>query len=513
MQRYTLRLPFPIIPLCEEKSKGIPPTCIACRFVGQSKGRQDAGPPLETRHLEGMTTMFQRACYSVDDTIVAIATPVGSGGIGIVRLSGPDAGPILHRIFTRAEDLVPQRLTYGHVIDPAGEKTVDEVLAVYMPAPHTYTRQDVVEIDCHGGPAPLRQVLDLCLAHGARLAGPGEFTLRAFLNGRIDLAQAEAVADIVAAKTDAGLRLAVAQLDGQLSARIQTVRTRLLDALAWVEASIDFDEDEVPPREIDADLRSAQETLSDLIAGAERGIVYRQGIRTAIVGQPNVGKSSLLNALLRVERAIVTPIPGTTRDTLEETLNLGGIPLVLVDTAGIRADTRDMAEDMGVARSRAALAQADLALLVVDGSRPADGADHEIAAAIGVKPAILVANKTDLPIVPLAVDLLPSAPRVEISALTGAGIDDLERAIVDVVFAGQVLASDAALVSSPRHRDVLRRALEHVDAALDARHATMPLDCVSIGLRAAVHALGEITGESVSETLLETIFSRFCIGK
>jgi len=340
------------------------------------------------------------ARYSLDDTIVAIATPVGSGGIGIVRLSGPEAAPILEHLFRPSQEAwTPLRLTYGHIVDPDRGEAVDEVLAVYMPAPRTYTRQDVVEIDCHGGPVPLRRVLELCLRHGARLAGPGEFTLRAFLNGRIDLAQAEAVADLVEARTDAGLRLAVAQLDGRISEQIRAVRARLHDALAWVEASIDFDEDEVPAYDIEGDLLAAQNALSDLLAGAERGIVYRQGVRTAIVGQPNVGKSSLLNALLRVERAIVTPIPGTTRDTLEETLNLHGVPLVLVDTAGIRADTRNLAEDMGVERSRTALAQADLALLVVDGNRAVDEGDRAIAALIGHKPAITVINKTDLPVV------------------------------------------------------------------------------------------------------------------
>jgi tRNA modification GTPase len=455
----------------------------------------------------------ERTRYSLDDTIAAIATPVGSGGIGIVRLSGPQSRSILELIFHPARPIVPLQLTYGHIIDPQRRQAVDEVLVAYMPAPRTYTRQDVVEIDCHGGPAPLRRVLELCLAHGARLAGPGEFTLRAFLNGRIDLAQAEAVADVVAARTEAGLRIAVAQLDGYLSSEIQNIRGRVLQALAWVEASIDFEPDEVPACEIDCDLDAAAEALADLLSGAERGIVYREGIRTAIVGQPNVGKSSLLNALLRAERAIVTPIPGTTRDTLEETLNLHGIPLVLVDTAGIRADTRDMAEDMGVARSRAALAQADLALLVVDANQPIDRGDREIAALIGAKPAIAVLNKTDLPGRADPAELLPGAPVVEISALTGAGVDALERAIEEVVFGGSVVAAEPALVSSARHRDVLRRALEGVQTAIKARTEGLPLDFLSIGLRAAVHALGEITGESVSETLLETIFSRFCIGK
>jgi tRNA modification GTPase len=451
--------------------------------------------------------------YALDDTIAAIATPVGAGGIGIVRLSGPDALSILRVLWSGSTDLAPRTLCYGRVVDPASGQVVDEVLAAYMPAPRTYTRQDVVEINCHGGPAPLRRALDLCLAQGARLAGPGEFTLRAFLNGRIDLAQAEAVADLVEAKTDAGLRLAVAQLEGRLSDRIRGTRTRLLEALAWVAANVDFDEDEIPPYAIGQELEGARQVLQALIEGAEQGIIYRQGIRTAIVGQPNVGKSSLLNALLRAERAIVTPIPGTTRDTLEETLNLHGIPLVLVDTAGIRSDTRDLAEDLGVERSRAALAQADLALLVVDGSAPLTAEDRQIAELVGAKPAIVVVNKVDLPLQASVDDLLPDAPRVDLSALTGTGLDSLERAIEDVVFAGQVMASDTSLVSHPRHRDVLRRAVEHVDAAIATRQAGLPTDLLSIDLAAAVNALGEITGETVSETLLETIFGRFCIGK
>jgi tRNA modification GTPase len=463
--------------------------------------------------LKEGTPLTQRMSYSLDDTIAAVATPIGSGGIGIVRLSGPEAHAILERVFRPARPLLPLQLTYGHIVDPQGAQVVDEVLAAYMPAPRTYTRQDVVEIDCHGGPVPLRRVLDLCLAHGARPAGPGEFTLRAFLNGRIDLAQAEAVADVVAAKTEAGLRIAVAQLDGQLSDRLQSIRAQSLDALAWIEASIDFEQDEVPAHEIDADLAAAHDALVELLCGAERGVVYREGIRTAIVGQPNVGKSSLLNALLRADRAIVTPLPGTTRDTLEETLNLHGIPLVLVDTAGIRADTRDMAEDMGVARSRAALGQADLALLVVDANRPIDEGDRAIAATIVGRPAIIVLNKTDLPVYADVDDLMPGARIVEVSALTGAGMVELEGTIEKLVLDGRVTTAEPALVGSSRHRDLLRRAQAGVEAAIDARTNGLPLDFVSIGLREAVQALGEITGESVSETLLETIFSRFCIGK
>jgi len=457
--------------------------------------------------------------YSLDDTIAAISTPVGEGGIGIVRLSGPDALAILRNIFLRGRkrsairNLQPYRLTYGHIVDPDTAQPLDEVLVAYMPAPWTYTRQDVVEINCHGGIVPLRRVLELCLRYGARLASPGEFTLRAFLNGRIDLAQAEAVLDIVRAKTAASLRVAVGQLDGRLSNAIRQVRAQMVDVLSWLEASVDFAEDEIPSRDITPDLEEVQERLERLLATADQGIVYRQGVRTAIVGRPNVGKSSLLNALLRTSRAIVTSIPGTTRDTLEETLNLQGVPLVLVDTAGITADAEDVVERLGVERSRAALAQADLALLVVDGSEPLTPADHDIAALLEDKPGLLVINKCDLPVVIDVDGFLPNLPRVRISALTGEGLDTLESAIVESVFSGQVLASDALLVSNPRHKDALQRAYDHVLAARQTHAHGLPADFVAIDLTAAINALGEITGETLHEDLLETIFSNFCIGK
>jgi len=457
--------------------------------------------------------------YSLDDTIAAISTPIGEGGIGIVRLSGPDALAIVQSIFLRgkgrtaARPLQPYHLHYGHIVDPATGQTLDEVLVAYMPAPWTYTRQDVVEINCHGGIVPLRKVLELCLRHGARLAGPGEFTLRAFLNGRIDLAQAEAVLDIVRAKTAASLRVAVDQLDGRLSDEIRQVRAQMLDVLSWLEASVDFAEDEIPSRDIGPDLERIQEKLERLLSTAEQGIIYRQGVRTAIVGRPNVGKSSLLNALLRTSRAIVTPIPGTTRDTLEETLNLQGVPLVLVDTAGITSDTADVVERLGIERSRAALAQADLALFVVDGSEPLTEADHDIAALLNDKPGLLVINKSDLPQAVNVEGFLPHLPRVHISALTGEGLDALEKAIVEAVFSGRVLASDALLVSNPRHKNALQRAHEHVVAARQTYAQGLPADFVSIDVTAAINALGEITGETLHEDLLETIFSNFCIGK
>jgi len=469
--------------------------------------------------------------FSLDDTIAAISTPLGEGGIGIVRLSGPDARTILLRLFrpnTRSPRLAdgqaipntqyppltprPRYLTYGHIIDPADGSVVDEVLAVYMPGPHTYTREDVVEIQAHGGPLPLRRILELVLRQGARLAEPGEFTLRAFLHGRLDLAQAEAVLDVVRARTEAGLRAAVSQLEGRLSGQVRRVRRVLLDALAYLEASIDFTEDEIPPQDLTPVLSESAAQLEALLARADEGMILRQGVRTAIVGRPNVGKSSLLNALLRSERAIVTPIPGTTRDTVEESVNLGGVAFVLVDTAGI-VETQDLVERLGVERSRRALAHADLALLVVDGSQPLTDADREIAALVGHRPAILVVNKRDLPPATLGDALLPHAPRVEVSALTGLGLTELEKKMTELVLAGRVISSDALLVTNPRHKAALARALDAVRAAGQAYSEGLPADLVSIQVTTAVHALGEITGETASEELLETIFANFCVGK
>jgi tRNA modification GTPase len=457
--------------------------------------------------------------YSLDDTIAAISTPIGEGGIGIVRMTGPEAPVILGRLFRPGSggptaSLEPRTLRYGHIADPAGGEAVDEVLAVHMPAPQTYTRQDVVEINGHGGIVALRRILALCLRQGARLAQAGEFTARAFLNGRLDLAQAEAVLDVVRAKTEVSLQAAVDQLAGRLSDQVRSVRATLVDALAYLEASIDFEEDEIPERDIVHDLEQARAGLCRLLADADRGIIYRQGIRVAIVGRPNVGKSSLLNRLLRTSRAIVTDIPGTTRDTLEETLNLQGVPVILVDTAGITQKTEDPIERLGIERSRAALAQADLALLVVDTSQPLNDADRAIAALIESRPSIVVANKIDL------LESRHHAPcpwldalSIPVSAVTGEGLAALEEAIVETVFSGQVRASEAPAVTSPRHKEALNRALDHVEAAYAARQIGQLADLVAIDLVAAVNALGEITGQTASEDLVETIFGSFCVGK
>ncbi len=454
--------------------------------------------------------------YSLDDTIAAISTPIGQGGIGIVRMSGDEALPIATRIF------VPQRpwqgepashyLHYGHIVDPETENVVDEVLLSHMKAPRTYTRQDIVEINAHGGIVPLREILSLCLDGGARMAREGEFTLRAFLNGRIDLTQAEAVADIIRARTEASLRVAVNQLNGSLASEVKEIREKLMHALAYLEAVIDFPEEDIPPQDVEGPLEEAARDLEALLEEAKRGIIYRQGIHVAIVGRPNVGKSSLLNTLLRTDRAIVTPIPGTTRDTLEETVDLDGIPFVLVDTAGID-ETDNVIEQQGIERSRAAVQQADMALLVVDGSEQVTEADRQVAALCVDKPSIVVVNKEDLPIVCRYRDILPDAPHITISALRRTGISELEELVVDTVLSGRIVTGETPVASNPRHRALFRRALESVNHAQEAARRGLPADFLTIDISEAVDALGRVTGETASEELLESIFSDFCIGK
>ena len=473
-----------------------------------------------------------------DDTIAAIATPPGVGGIGIVRLSGPEAFAIGNLLFKgsarRDRSSSPPAshlLTHGHVIDPAGGERIDEVLAVFMRAPHTYTREDVVEFQAHGGPLILRRVLDLTLAAGARGARPGEMTLRAFLNGRLDLAQAEAVMALIGAESEAGRRQALLQLEGELSERVQRARTAAMGALARIEASIDFPDEEVPPPDVDelAQLiADAGTEVARLLEGAERGRIVREGLRVAIVGRPNVGKSSLLNALLGTPRAIVTPISGTTRDTIEERANIGGILVELVDTAGLTSSI-DPIESIGVERSRAAARAADLLLLVLDSSLPLQELDRDAAAELrelslggasadgAAGPAVLlVLNKADLPQVVderQAQTLWPSA-RVEASStLSSDGIVAVQQAIVGLALGSPRARGSESLVASVRHADALRRSALHLDAAAETLASDLPLDFVSIDLRAALEALGEITGETATGELLDRIFAEFCIGK
>jgi len=482
-----------------------------------------------------------------NDTIAAIATPPGVGGIGVIRVSGSDAFVMVQPLFRQAggRSAIPpsHQLTYGRIVDPNSEDIVDEVLVAFMNAPHTYTREQVVEIQGHGGPLVLQRILRLVLTQGARMANPGEFTLRAFLNGRLDLAQAEAVMDLIDAQTEAGQRLAVQQLSGRVSAQVQEARHAILAVVARIEVSIDFPEDDVPtpqPEELTPLVAIAQHHVDTLLAGAQQGRLYRQGLRTAIIGRPNVGKSSLLNALLRSERAIVTPIAGTTRDTVEEVANLRGIPLHLIDTAGITPSS-DPVEQIGVQRSRAAAESADVVLLVFDGSEPLNEQDHQVAAELHTmgfgsstdnqstvktistalpagtrRPVIVVVNKADC-VQRLAITevrrMWSEAPCVVTSTLTGEGLPALEETIANLVLAGKTLHSASVLITSARHQEALRRTAEHLHASLLSLERKLPLDFASIDLRAAYETLGEITGETASDDLLDRIFSEFCIGK
>jgi len=474
-----------------------------------------------------------------NDTIAAIATPPGVGGIGVIRVSGNGAFnlvlPLLRRPGGRTDLPASHTLTYGHFVDPQTNELLDEVLVAFMRTPHTYTREDVVEIQGHGGPLVLRRILHVVLAQGARMANPGEFTLRAFLNGRLDLAQAEAVMDLIGAETEAGQRLAMQQLRGRLSTQVQEARTSVLAVIARIEASIDFPEEDVPtPRaeELRPLIIIAQRQVDALLAGADQGKLYRQGVRTAIIGRPNVGKSSLLNALLRTERAIVTPIAGTTRDTVEEVANLHGIPLHLIDTAGI-TPTDDPVEMVGVQRSRAAAESADVILVVFDGSEKLTEQDRNICTELQMlgfgtaslshepsyshkRPVIIVVNKADclqyLEVAELR-QIWPQAAVVMTSTLTGDGLPELEDALTNLILAGNVVHSESVLVTNTRHQEALYRTAEYLRASLIALEQKLPLDFVSIDLRAGYSSLGEVTGETTSEDLLDRIFSEFCIGK
>ncbi len=455
----------------------------------------------------------------VGDTITAVATPPGEGGIGIVRLSGPHARTIGERIFQpmRAGTLQSHRLRYGRIVDPASGEVIDEALLSYMRAPHSFTREDVIELSCHGGPLPVQRTLELTLLAGARLANPGEFTLRAFLNGRIDLTQAEATLDIINARTRTGLALAQAQLGGWLGHEVRRIRTELLDALAMITATLDFPEDDVPPQDIRPVVAPAVAAVERLLKTADQGMVLKGGARLALVGRPNAGKSSLLNTLLRADRAIVTPIPGTTRDTLEETANMGGVPVVLIDTAGI-TESADPVEQLGVERSRAAIMGADLVLLILDSTVPPGDDDRQIAQLTLHAPTVLVWTKADLLPPDAAVPSLPLLHEqllgtVLTSAASGQGIDELVQMVAQALLGGAVVTADAHLISNPRHRAVLSRASEALAVVLSATAQGLPPDLMAGELTTAINALGEVTGEVVGEDLLDAIFSRFCIGK
>lgn len=465
-------------------------------------------------------------CFSVviytamseQDTICAVSTPLGEGGIGIIRLSGREAVEIAWKLFRsrRNGDLraaASHTLHYGHIVDAASGEQVDEVLVSVMRAPATYTREDVVEINCHGGMAPLWRTMNLLTASGARQAEPGEFTKRAFLNGRIDLAQAEAVMDVIRAKTEMSLRAANEQLLGGLSKEVTALRDRLIGIVAGVEAGVDFPEEEIETpsgRPLADEVGAVINRIDILLSGSIYGRVLRDGFATAIVGRPNVGKSSLLNALLLQNRAIVTEVPGTTRDVLEEYLNISGMPLKILDTAGIR-HTRDVVEQEGVRRSLAAIASADIVLVVLDGSAPLHQEDRRVLAEAKGKPAIAVINKSDLPKKIERPDW-PEA-QVDVSCKTGEGLDRLRAAILEMMRQGAVPPREHAWAVNQRHRTALEQAKASLEKALGSIQSNLSPEFVAVDLRDALDSIGLIIGATYAEDILKRIFRDFCIGK
>ena len=468
---------------------------------------------------------------NTDDTIAAISTPIGEGGIGIVRLSGPEALHIADRIFVAKNGKKPSAmrshsLRYGHVVRPKAEGRrlkaddciIDEVLLTVMRAPRTYTKEDVVEINCHGGVQAAKNVLDIAVASGARPAEPGEFTKRAFLNGRLDLAQAEAVADVIRAGTERSLKIAVDQIEGVLSETITSIREKIIDAASHIEASIDFPEED---REIIAESRLIKRVdgvigeLGALISTFHNGAVLREGVRIILCGKPNVGKSSLMNLLLRRDRVIVSHIPGTTRDAIEEIINIKGIPIRLVDTAGI-ADTDDVVETEGIKKSKKYLELSDLAIFILDGSSDIGEEDLHIKGLLKDKKRIVVLNKCDLKKkiqAPKLKKMFKDDRVIPISAKKRINIDLLEDAIADAVWAGGFKTEGGAVVSNARHKELLDKALANMLSIKKMLKGKVSVELISVDLKEAANSLGLIIGKSVSGDILDRIFERFCIGK
>ncbi|QIZ66220.1 tRNA uridine-5-carboxymethylaminomethyl(34) synthesis GTPase MnmE [Geobacillus subterraneus] len=458
------------------------------------------------------------------DTIAAISTPMGEGAIAIVRLSGDEAIEIADRLFRsptgkRLKDAPSHTIHYGHIVDPKSGRTVEEVMVSVMRAPKTFTREDVVEINCHGGFVSVNRLLQLVLANGARLAEPGEFTKRAFLNGRIDLSQAEAVIDLIRAKTDRAMNVALQQMEGRLSTLIRELRQTILETLAHVEVNIDYPEyddvEEMTPRLLKEKAEYVRGQIEKLLSTAAQGKILREGLATVIIGRPNVGKSSLLNALAHENRAIVTDIPGTTRDVIEEYVNVRGVPLRLIDTAGIR-ETEDVVERIGVERSQQMLKRADLILLVLNYHEPLTEEDERLFAMTEGMDVIVIVNKTDLSEnidMERVKELAAGRPIVATSLLREQGIDELEKAIADLFFGGELEAGDLTYVSNSRHIALLEQAKKAIDDALSGIDAGMPVDLVQIDLRRAWELLGEIVGDTVHESLIDQLFAQFCLGK
>lgn len=458
--------------------------------------------------------------YDTADTIAAITTPLGESGIGAVRISGPGAYAVGDKIFkSKSEVPLKERrdrsIQYGTIVDENGN-CIDEVLALIMKGPHSYTAEDVLEIQCHGGREALESILQLILRSGARMANPGEFTERAFVNGRIDLAQAEAVMDVIQAKSRAGLTSAVSQLEGRLSKVINKTRNELTELVTRLEVMIDYPEEDledIAVPDVSGALKGMQEKLQHMLEESQSGRMIRDGVMAAIAGTPNAGKSSLLNRLLQEERAIVTDVPGTTRDVLEEWITLRGIPVCLVDTAGIR-ETDDTVEKIGVSRARQYLDRADIILAVIDSSRPLTEEDKDILQSVAGKNVIVVLNKTDLPPVVTSKDLSPYGFLLcPISASTGKGLDDLKDMLLQEVLKGGFTDGPSALLTNTRHIELVRQSAEALNRAQQSLQDGMPLDCAIVDIRQAWDALGSITGDTVHDDIVEEIFSRFCLGK
>jgi tRNA modification GTPase len=471
-------------------------------------------------------------------TIAAIATPPGSGGIGVIKISGANALPIVSAFFRKAnstpshrKDHLPphkngarlslesRRLYYGHVNDPDTGKTIDEVLVTFMKAPRTYTREDVVEIQAHSGSVGLRSIMELVLRQGARLAEPGEFTKRAFINGRIDLTQAEAVIDVINAKTKTALKIAASQLNGRMKTGIETMRSRLLEILTEIEAGIDFPEDisegSTADKTIQVLQKDVRQPLDGLIKQCDSATVLRDGLRLAVVGRPNVGKSSLLNRLVQKDRAIVTSIPGTTRDVIEETFNIQGIPILIMDTAGLH-ETQDPIEVMGINKAHESIEKSDLILFMVDCSQSLTPADTMIYQAYQNRKMIIVINKIDLIENDIGFDVPISwgtTPRVRISALHDIGISHLKDSIETLVLNDFEYDPQALIIPNIRHKQALVESLEAVSKAIQGLRENRPYELIAIDVQQALDRLGEIIGINVREDVMDQIFSRFCIGK
>lgn len=456
----------------------------------------------------------------MEDTIAAVATAYGEGGIGIIRISGERSLEILKSVFQPAsgsDEIISRRMTYGKVIDDEN-RLVDEVLAVYMKGPKTYTAEDVVEINCHGSMVSLRKTLALVLRKGARLAEPGEFTKRAFLNGRMDLSQAEAVIDLIKAKTDRSFDIAVSQLEGELSGRVGAIREKLLDVLVNITVNIDYpDEDieELTYVELKKNISEINDMVGILTSSASAGRMIREGIRVAIVGKPNVGKSSLMNGLLRESRAIVTDMPGTTRDTIEEAISIKNIPVYLTDTAGIR-ETTDTIEKIGIEKTKEAFNSADFIIFILDGSEELTEEDRLIMEYIGERNALVLINKNDLGQKINAHeirDVMPGVRVIQTSLIKGEGITEIEDTIEELVYGGRISQKESLMVNNVRHIELLNRAADSLQDAYTMADAGEALDFIEVDVKNAYEVLGEITGETVSDDIINEVFSRFCLGK